>query len=332
MVRVAVMIPVGRGRERSYLHNLQSLALQSAPAFDLLVFSDCCESDLVKLTQNRTSHSNAFNTVTVLNSKCEISLQPVGCGGARYYLYEEARRNHDLVCSIDDDCQVMPDWLGTILEAYELFPEIHIFTTSVFNHGSVLNLGTYVSVRDGYFWPRPNRNGDRRFRLVDWCIGTSSIFCREGLSVQFDPELHVCEDIDMYFNMRKHGISGCMAIRDAVMLHKPFPDDSGAVPGFRTSQALRDAVIRIYRKHNLKHGPLWHRVGAGQDLDAIADSDPAPSEPAPLNLYEKRLQASHHIFGKLGRRFLSPGNGPTYIRSGNGSYDPHQLTGSGDGE
>jgi len=255
---VALIIPVGAGRTKSYLHNLQSLMLQSAPAFDLFVFNDCCQKDLVKPTFKRASRSNSFGSITVLNNDGDISSTPVGCGGARYYLYEEVRRKYDIVCSIDDDCQLMPGWVGNVLKAYEMFPQTHVFTTSIFQGNSLWALGMYVSIENGFVWFRPNKAADRRFRTVDSPVGASSIFCRDALNIPFDPNLHVCEDMDMYLNLLEHGISSCTAIRDAVMIHKPVP--VGKVPGFRVEATLKQAVLRIYEKHGLKYMQRWKQL------------------------------------------------------------------------
>lgn len=212
------IVPVGKGREATY-DRFKRLADEYAPGVDVIPFFDT---------------------------------EGVGCGTARYHLWELVRKDYDFVMSLDDDCELSPQWWDQVRRAYDLNPDVNCFTTTVWQNGNI-----YASGMNIERFPSGLTRGlhvnkwqtHEIYGLVDWAIGGCTIFCRKALT-DFNPRpIHICEDYDWYGFWREAGLGPVISIRDAMLDHNV--KDNPRVAGFRDAAKLLESAKMIYRWHKI---------------------------------------------------------------------------------
>lgn len=236
------VIPVGYGRVQSALKNIESLQCTTNGSPFIYYFND----------GNESVYNQIKNTTNVfgLNDDKEFSHELVGSGGSRFYLLEHVKHKYDFIISVDDDIVFDPCWWANIRAGIEANPNYDLYTCTVFNTPKKVLLCQGQNIEFlGKNTKRISLKTDQPYLECDTGCGAMKILTgRLAKQVSFCKDAYTGDDILIDLEIKATGAKG-LCITQAKIYHKPDYDMAPPVPNFRSSEALLDATLRLYRIH-----------------------------------------------------------------------------------
>ncbi|XJZ28209.1 glycosyltransferase [Bacillota bacterium Lsc_1132] len=250
---VCFIITTTSGREPVLHWVVKHLCKDIPIPFHLYIYNDHAKPlikslfSLIKLQGRDDIELVVYNDTGLLNSK------KIGCGGARHLMFEQTKRKHDVVISIDDDMQLMPNWLESILEAMNQFSHHNVFTGVVRARNNTIQLaGSKFSIKNQTLFRYDLTEVHNKYELTDWGPMGCMAFCRSALDDSVCiPPLYIRDDAAFYLQLRRLGINETVVVADAEAIHKPIPVPSS---NLRLKEEMEKEIIFFRNEYGLELG------------------------------------------------------------------------------
>lgn len=172
-----------------------------------------------------------------------------GCGVIRHYLFEELKSKYDIVIMIDDDMEITEGWYTEVLEAYNTFKDVNLFTTRINQDDSIYTIGADIVFQGNHvlLMHKGDMTRRERFEEVEWAPGGCMIYCRKALKTLKPIKIPICEELDMYGQWKKNNLGKVIALSNAILIHNV--KDNPRVTKFRTPENMLISSKMLYDKH-----------------------------------------------------------------------------------
>jgi GT2 family glycosyltransferase len=215
----ASVIVVNWNRSQLLQRCLESIALQRSPLFEVILVDNGSTDDSVEMAIARYSQNSLFTLTIVRNQEnfgfCKANNQGI----------EVARG--EFVALLNNDAEVAPDWLASLLTAFEGRPEVGMAASKILVHEDpdIIDKVGHQIYLDGQNWGRGHGESDiGQFEEVEetlWPDGCAAMYRRAMLEQigGFDEDLFAYgDDAELGLRARIAGW-GCLYIPTAVVRH-----------------------------------------------------------------------------------------------------------------
>ncbi len=198
---------------------LASLSAQRAPAFEVILVDNGSSDGSVEMAISRYSRDPAF-TLTIIRNRenfgfCKANNQGID------------RAQSEYIALLNNDAEAEPDWLASLLGAFEGRPELGMAASKILVHedpGTIDKAGHQI-YPDGQNWGRGHGESDiGQYEEVEetlWPDGCAAMYRRSMLREigGFDEDLFAYgDDAELGLRARIAGW-GCLYIPTAVVRH-----------------------------------------------------------------------------------------------------------------
>ncbi|MCP3739189.1 glycosyltransferase [Rossellomorea sp. BNER] len=252
---VSIMITTTIGREQVLYWVVKHLCKDIPIPFHLYLYNDHANPLNTTLLKIINEEKRNDIKLVVYNDLGKLNTKKIGCGGARHFLFEQVKRNHDIVISLDDDMQLKPKWLENIMLAMDKFPKHCVFTGVVRrNDGSIQMAGSNFKIENKTLYRTENQKilPLSKYHITEWGPMGCLAFCRSALTEPcIIPPLYIRDDAAFYLLLRRFGINETVVVPESEAIHKPFPVPSS---NLRLKEEMEKEVIYFKKVHGLTFG------------------------------------------------------------------------------
>ncbi len=216
----ASVVVVNWNRSRLLERCLASLAAQRVTAeFEVILVDNGSDDDSVEMALTQYSHSAAFSLIVIRNDENR------GFCGANNQGIDRARGMY--VALLNNDAEAEPDWLASLLGAFDGRPELGLAASKILVHEdpNIIDKVGHVIYLDGQNWGRGHGESDiGQYEEVEetlWPDGCAAMYRRAMLERigGFDEDLFAYgDDAELGLRARIAGW-GCLYIPTAVVRH-----------------------------------------------------------------------------------------------------------------
>lgn len=250
---VCFIITTTSGREEVLHWVVKHLCRDIPIPFHLYIYNDHAKPLIHTLITLIKAEGRDDVELIVYNDTGKLNKNKIGCGGARHLMFEQTKRKHDIVISIDDDMQLKPNWLENIMEAMNEFPKHCIFTGVVKGpEGNIQLAGSKFNIINETLYRYDITEVKTKYQLADWGPMGCMALCRSALTDPvYIPPLYIRDDAALYLQLRGFGINETVVVSEAEAIHKPIPVPSS---NLRLKEEMEKEVIFFKKKYGLKLG------------------------------------------------------------------------------
>jgi len=186
-----------------------------------------------------------------------------------------AEARHNYLCFLNNDTRVLPNWLSTLVNTFELHPHTGLVGSKlIYPDGRLQEAGGLIwNDGSGWNWGRLKDPADPRFnyaRQVDYCSGASIVVPRAlfeglgGFDTQYTPAYG--EDSDLAFKIRSLGLSTVYQPLSQVVHFE------GVTSGTDVSSGVKKYQVDNAAKLTARWAPYLREQGvSGVNADIVSD-------------------------------------------------------------
>ncbi|UXH45329.1 glycosyltransferase [Rossellomorea vietnamensis] len=252
---LAVVITTTFGRENVLHWVVKHLCKDVKGKFHLYIYNDHAlplNQSLTTLIYKQQKRKDV--KLFLFNDTGKLNGEKIGCGGARHFLFEQAKiNNHNIIVSLDDDMQLMPNWMDNIIHAMKVFPNHCVFTGIVKGKsGDIQHAGSNMQIINKTLYRSENKKVTPNFSKTEWGPMGCMAFCRSALSKDIVvPSLYIRDDAAFYLLLKKMGINETIVVPNAHAIHKPIPVPNS---NLRIPEEMAKEVIWFRDTHGIELG------------------------------------------------------------------------------
>jgi cellulose synthase/poly-beta-1,6-N-acetylglucosamine synthase-like glycosyltransferase len=250
---VCFIITTTTGREKVLHWVVKHLCQDISTPFHLYIYNDHAKPLIHSIIRLIKTEGRDDVALTVYNDTGILNKNKIGCGGARHLMFEQTKRKHDIVISLDDDMQLKPNWLENVMEAMNQYPKHSIFTGVVKGpKGNIQIAGSKFNVIDKTLYRYDITEVKKKYQLTDWGPMGCMALCRSALTDRVSiPPLYIRDDLSLYLQLLNLGINETVVVSGAEAIHKPIPVPSS---NLRLKEEMEKEAIYFREKYGLELG------------------------------------------------------------------------------
>ncbi|MGG5253243.1 glycosyltransferase [Neobacillus sp. SM06] len=250
---VCFMIPTTAGREPVLYWIVEHLCKDIPSPFHLYIYNDHAKPLIKSLFAILNKHQRRDIELVVYNDTGLLNSKKSGAAGARRLMFEQVKRKFDVVVSLDDDMQLMPNWLETILEAMEQYPNHNVFTGIVRGRdGKIQFAGSKFTIKDQTLYRQELTEIKGKYDVTDWGPIGCMALCRSALSESISiPPIYIRDDASLFLELRRFGWNETVVVTKAEAIHKPIPVPSS---NLRLKEELEKEANFFRNQYGLEFG------------------------------------------------------------------------------
>ncbi|ALC82139.1 MULTISPECIES: glycosyltransferase [Bacillus] len=250
---VGIMITTTSGRENVLYWVIKNLCKDITIPFHLYIYNDHAmplHAILLKLINEQKRNDIKL---VLYNDLRKFNNKKIGCGGARHFMFEQAKLKHDIIISLDDDMQLKPKWLEKVEEAMNYFPNHCVFTGVVRGpKGDIQHAGSTLKIENNTLYRSENKEVKSKYHVTEWGPMGCLAFCRSALKDHIViPSLYIRDDAAFYLLLKRLGINNTIVVSEAEAIHKPIPVLNS---NLRIKEEMEKEVIYFREVHGLELG------------------------------------------------------------------------------
>ncbi len=250
---VCFMIPTTAGREPVLSWVVEHLCKDIPSPYHLYIYNDHAKPLIKSLFAILKKYRRNDIELVVYNDTGLLNPKKSGAAGARRLMFEQVKRKHDVVVSLDDDMQLKPNWLEVIFEAMRQYPNHNVFSGIVMGRdGKVQFAGSSFAIKDQVLYRKELTKIDGKYQITDWGPIGCMALCRSALSDSISiPPIYIRDDASLFLELRRFGWNETVVVAAAEAIHKPIPVPSS---NLRLKEELEKEAIFFREHYGLEFG------------------------------------------------------------------------------